>query len=80
MTALSFLTLDQGITQVRLAEGSINIRVSELREGTSMKLTPRTCFHREAGWSIRVDVAEMANPLADRGFAAKAKFRRRSNL
>ena len=33
MTALSFLNLDQGITQMRLAEGSINFRVSELREG-----------------------------------------------
>src|SRR5260370_396310 len=33
ITALSFLNLDQGITQMRLAEGSINFRVSELREG-----------------------------------------------
>jgi len=29
MTALSFLNLDQGITHVRIAEGSINFRVSE---------------------------------------------------
>src|SRR5439155_426059 len=33
MTALSFLNLDQGITQMRLAEGSVNFRVSELRYG-----------------------------------------------
>src|ERR1700747_1142703 len=29
MTALSFLNLDEGVTQMRLAEGSINFRVSE---------------------------------------------------
>src|SRR4029077_9826465 len=33
MTALSFLNLDAGITQMRLAEGSVNFRVSELRQG-----------------------------------------------
>ncbi|MGC2672347.1 MAG: hypothetical protein WA299_10825, partial [Candidatus Acidiferrum sp.] len=33
MTALSFLNLDQAITQMRLAEGSMNFRVKEIREG-----------------------------------------------
>src|SRR5260370_16158165 len=33
MTALSFLNLDANIIQMRLAEGSINFRVRELREG-----------------------------------------------
>jgi len=33
MTALSFLNLDQTIIQMRLAEGSLNFRVRELREG-----------------------------------------------
>src|SRR5947209_5821544 len=32
-TALSFLNLDQNITQMRLSEGSVNFRVRELREG-----------------------------------------------
>ena len=32
MTALSFLNLDENTTQMRLAEGSINFRVAELRD------------------------------------------------
>src|SRR5438552_12385487 len=33
MTAISFLNLDQGITQMRLAEGRVNFSVSDLRRG-----------------------------------------------
>ena len=33
LTALSFLNLDEQTTQMRLAEGSINFRIRELREG-----------------------------------------------
>src|ERR1041385_8545879 len=33
MTALSFLNLDEQTIQMRLAEGSVNFRVRELREG-----------------------------------------------
>jgi uncharacterized membrane protein YgcG len=59
MTALSFLNLDQNITQMRLAEGSINFRVRELREGDTYEVdTPNAAFIvREAG-AFRIDVNE----------------------
>jgi hypothetical protein len=59
MTALSFLNLDQNITQMRLAEGSINFRVRELREGDTYEVdTPNVAFAvREAG-AFRIDVNE----------------------
>jgi len=59
MTALSFLNLDQNITQMRLAEGSINFRVRELREGDTYEVdTPNIAFTvREAG-AFRIDVNE----------------------
>src|SRR5689334_1210676 len=45
MTALSFLNLDEGITQIRLAEGSVNFRVSELRQGDTIELdAPNLAF------------------------------------
>src|ERR1700738_2034790 len=59
MTALSFLNLDQNITQMRLAEGSINFRVRELRECDTYEVdTPNVaCTVREAG-VFRIDVNE----------------------
>jgi hypothetical protein len=59
MTALSFLNLDQNITQMRLAEGSLNFRVRELREGDTYEVdTPNIAFTvREAG-AFRLDVNE----------------------
>src|SRR5580765_5805758 len=59
MTALSFLNLDQNITQMRLAEGSINFRVKEIREGDVYEVdTPNLAFTiREAG-AFRIDVNE----------------------
>ena len=59
MTALSFLNLDQNITQMRLAEGSINFRVRELRDGDTYEVdTPNVAFTvREAG-AFRIDVNE----------------------
>ena len=59
MTALAFLNLDQNITQMRLAEGSINFRVRELREGDTYEVdTPNVAFTvREAG-VFRIDVNE----------------------
>jgi hypothetical protein len=59
MTALSFLNLDQNIMQMRLAEGSINFRVRELREGDQYEVdTPNVAFTvREAG-AFRIDVNE----------------------
>src|SRR5258708_4866542 len=59
MTALSFLNLDQGITQVRLAEGSINFRVSELREGDLYEVdAPNLAFTVKQAGAFRIDVAE----------------------
>jgi uncharacterized protein DUF6600/FecR-like protein len=59
MTALSFLNLDQGITQVRLAEGSLNFRVSELREGDLYEVdAPNLAFTVKQAGAFRIDVNE----------------------
>jgi hypothetical protein len=59
MTAISFLNLDQNITQIRLAEGKLNLRVREIREGENYEVdTPNLAFTvREAG-AFRIDVSE----------------------
>ncbi len=59
MTALSFLNLDDNITQMRLAEGQINFRVRELRQGVVYEVdTPNLAFTvREAG-AFRINVNE----------------------
>ncbi|MEQ1352802.1 MAG: DUF6600 domain-containing protein [Candidatus Acidiferrum sp.] len=59
MTALSFLNLDQNITQMRLAEGSINFRVRELREGDQYEVdTPNAAFTVTQAGAFRIDVNE----------------------
>jgi hypothetical protein len=59
MTALSFLNLDQSITQMRLAEGSINFRVRELREGDQYEVdTPNAAFTVRQAGAFRIDVNE----------------------
>jgi hypothetical protein len=59
MTALSFLNLDQNITQMRLAEGSINFRVRELREGDTYEVdTPNAAFVVRQAGAFRIDVNE----------------------
>jgi hypothetical protein len=59
MTALSFLNLDQGITQMRLAEGSINFRVSELRQGDVYEVdAPNLAFMVKEAGAFRIDVNE----------------------
>jgi len=59
MTALSFLNLDEAITQMRLAEGSINFRVSEMREGDLYEVdTPNLAFTVKEAGAFRVDVNE----------------------
>src|SRR5882724_10642710 len=59
MTALSFLNLDEGITQIRLAEGSVNFRVSELRQGDTIELdAPNLAFVVKQAGAFRVDVSE----------------------
>ena len=59
MTALSFLNLDQNVIQMRLAEGHVNLRVRELRQGETYEIdAPNLAFTvREAG-AFRVDVNE----------------------
>jgi hypothetical protein len=59
MTALSFLNLDENITQMRLAEGQLNFRVRELRQGDVYEVdTPNVAFTvREAG-AFRINVSE----------------------
>jgi uncharacterized membrane protein YgcG len=59
MTALSFLNLDQNITQIRLAEGSINFRVKEIREGDTYEVdTPNAVFTITQAGAFRIDVNE----------------------
>jgi hypothetical protein len=59
MTALSFLNLDEGITQMRLAEGSINFRVSELRQGDLYEVdAPNMAFTVKQAGAFRIDVDE----------------------
>src|SRR5882757_9468842 len=59
MTALSFLNLDENIMQVRIAEGAINFRVRELREGDVYEVdTPNLAFTVKEAGAFRVDVNE----------------------
>ncbi len=59
MTALSFLNLDQAITQLRIAEGSINFRVKEIREGDVYEVdTPNVVFTVKQAGAFRIDVNE----------------------
>src|SRR5271166_3964036 len=59
MTALSFLNLDQNITQMRLAEGSVNFRVKEIREGDTYEVdTPNAVFTITQAGAFRIDVNE----------------------
>jgi hypothetical protein len=59
MTALSFLNLDEQTTQMRLAEGAINFRVRELREGDVYEVdTPNVTFNVTQAGAFRIDVNE----------------------
>jgi hypothetical protein len=59
MTALSFLNLDRDITQMRVAEGAINFRVRELREGDLYEVdTPNLAFIVKEAGAFRIDVDE----------------------
>jgi hypothetical protein len=59
MTALSFLNLDGNVTQMRVAEGSINFRVREMREGDVYEVdTPNAVFTVKRAGAFRVDVSE----------------------
>jgi hypothetical protein len=59
MTALSFLNLDENIIQMRLAEGSINFRVRELRQGDVYEVdAPNLAFTVKQAGAFRIDVDE----------------------
>src|SRR5713101_8449170 len=59
MTALSFLNLDENITQMRIAEGALNFRVRELREGDLYEVdTPNLEFTVKEAGAFRLDVNE----------------------
>ena len=59
MTALSFLNLNQQIIQMRIAEGHINFRVRELRQGDTYEIdTPNLAFTVTEAGAFRVDVNE----------------------
>jgi hypothetical protein len=59
MTALSFLNLDENILQARIAEGALNFRVRELREGDLYEIdTPNLAFTVKEAGAFRVDVNE----------------------
>ncbi|MGH9741963.1 MAG: DUF6600 domain-containing protein [Candidatus Acidiferrum sp.] len=59
MTALSFLNLDQAVTQMRIAEGSMNFRVKEIREGDLYEVdTPNLAFTVTKAGAFRIDVNE----------------------
>src|SRR5437867_12218707 len=59
MTAVSFLNLDEGVTQVRIPEGAVNFRVRELREGDVYEVdTPNTVFNVRQAGAFRIDVTE----------------------
>jgi hypothetical protein len=59
MTALSFLNLDENILQARIAEGAVNFRVRELREGDLYEIdTPNLAFTVKEAGAFRIDVNE----------------------
>lgn len=59
MTALSFLNLDEQTTQVRVAEGAINFRVRELREGDVYEVdAPNIVFNVSQAGAFRIEVNE----------------------
>jgi hypothetical protein len=59
MTALSFLNLNEAIIQMRLAEGKINFRVREIRQGDVYEVdTPNLSFTVTQAGAFRVDVNE----------------------
>ena len=59
MTALSFLNLDEGTTQVRIPEGAVNFRVRELRQGDLYEVdTPNAVFNVKQAGDFRIDVNE----------------------
>ncbi len=64
-TALSFLNLDENAIQMRMAEGVINFRVRDLRDGELYELdTPNLAFTVKHAGAFRVDVNEAGDRTA----------------
>src|SRR5258708_37689905 len=58
-TGFSFLNLDDNSIQIRLTEGSINMRVRELRSGETYEIdTPNLAFTVAKAGDFRIDVNE----------------------
>lgn len=70
-TGFSFLNLDDNTIQIRLTEGSINMRVRELRSGETYEIdTPNLAFTVTQAGDFRLDVNEngdVTNVTAFRG-------------
>ena len=59
VTALSFLNLNQNVIQMRMAEGHLNLRVRELRQGETYEVdTPNMAFTVTEAGAFRIDVNE----------------------
>src|SRR5215469_13308883 len=57
VTALSFLNLNQNVIQMRMAEGHLNLRVRELRQGETYEVdTPNLAFTVTEAGAFRVDI------------------------
>ena len=58
-TGFSFLNLDDNVVQVRLTEGSLNVRVRRLDENQTLEIdTPNLAFNILRAGSYRIDVNE----------------------
>src|SRR5256886_10735523 len=58
-TGFSFLNLDDNVVQVRLTEGSLNVRVRRLDENQTLEVdTPNLAFNILRPGSYRIDVNE----------------------
>jgi len=65
MTALSFLNLDDNTIQMRIAEGSINFRVRELREGEVYEIdAPNMAFTVKKRARFALTFLKTASPRA----------------
>src|SRR6266404_1498202 len=61
-TGFSFLNLDDNVVQVRLTEGSLNMRVRRLDENQTLEIdTPNLAFNILRVGSYRIDVNENGN-------------------
>src|SRR6266478_4966158 len=61
-TGFSFLNLDDNVVQVRLTEGSLNMRVRRLDENQTLEIdTPNLAFNVLRPGSYRIDVNENGN-------------------